>query len=59
MVVEPSSVNNGSATSSESELEPQVEEKWTTKRVLKVSWAYVTTLKVIGPQELLLIKRVS
>jgi hypothetical protein len=30
-----------------SRLEPAVSEKWTAKRIAKVTWAYVTTVKVI------------
>jgi hypothetical protein len=33
----------------ESGIEPAVKEKWTAKRVLKVTWAYVTTVKVHPP----------
>src|SRR5271163_3527141 len=30
----------------ESEIEPAVKEPWTAKRVFKVTWTYVTTVKV-------------
>jgi hypothetical protein len=39
---------------SESVIEPARGEKWTVKRVGKVTWAYVTTWKVIPPQEIII-----
>jgi hypothetical protein len=33
----------------ESEIEPAVKEPWTAKRVFKVTWNYVTTVKVTTP----------
>lgn len=42
-------LEEGHRKSTDSAIESAKKEKWTVKRVLKVTWAYVTTVKVFFP----------
>jgi len=45
--IESRTLSQRERSQSVTELQPAKHEKWTVKRVLKVTWAYVTTVKVL------------